>query len=554
MTLDFYLLVRAVSEATPLRAALALAILAITVVRWFAVPHIERLARFLRSALFLALALGLAPFASCLVRRPGGDPLRDLGRAAPCRLASLDVLVLPLALRTRYTARWRARTSTNFVSVHRCNRKIRTTRTLARYASPVTRRLAMVLLLSVVACGPAAFASDDSSSGPIAMPTSPREPGLPTPTPIAGGGGPPGIGSPALVPTPEPSAPATREIAGIDFALLPGPTDLRIEAALSRDDQEAVAATVAADIPAVESEFERSFTTRPVIYVFGGTEGYTEGFVRIFGYPRATATFVAENSVSFFEPSLRLIAVNWAAVGDRRPVAAIRHELTHLLTLDACSPRCDLVPAWFNEGEARLMEAQVPGSDWRLVRVRYEAASMAATGTLIPLNTLVSQLSWNALTDWAGYFKYQESARAVELFREDVGGAAPIARVYERLRRGQNLAQAYAALTGRSFNDFVAGLSDRMRAAVPAGQGLIPVASTSYLVYGFPPASTITLTVSGPRGSESSPMVISPFGSNFDGIAATRARGGYTISAQTESGVFTIKLRKVDAGVLGDLH
>jgi hypothetical protein len=340
----------------------------------------------------------------------------------------------------------------------------------------------------------------------------------------------------------------------MDFALMSGSAELRIDAALSRDEDEVVAATVAADIPAVESEFERSFVARPLVYVFGSIESYTEGFVRIFGYPRATATFVAENSVSFFEPSLRLIAVNWEAVRARRPVAAIRHELTHLITLDACAPRCDLVPAWLNEGEARLAEALVPGGEWRLVRVRYEAASMAVTGTVLPLNTLVSQLAWNGLTDWAGYFKYQESARAVELLREDVGGTAPIARIYERLRRGQNLAQAYAALADRSFDDFVESLPDRMRAAVPAGQGLIAVAPTSYMVYGFPPASTITITVSGPRGSESSPMVISPFGSNFDSIAPTRLRGGYTISAQTDAGVFTVKIRKGDTGDPSDMR
>ena len=340
----------------------------------------------------------------------------------------------------------------------------------------------------------------------------------------------------------------------MDFALMSGTAELRIDAALSRDEDEAVAATVAADIPAVEREFERSFAARPVIYVFGSIESYTEGFVQIFGYPSATATFVAENSVSFFEPSLRLIAVNWEAVRARRPVAAIRHELTHLLTLDACAPRCDLVPAWLNEGQARLAEALVPGGEWRLQRVRYEAASMALTGTVLPLNTLVSQLAWNALTDWAGYFKYQQSARAVELLREDVGGTVPIARIYDRLRRGQNLAQAYAALTGRSFDDFVASLPDRMRGGVPAAQGLVAVAPTSYLVYGFPPATTITITVSGPRGSESSPMVISPFGSNFDGIAPTRLRGNYTISAQTESGVFTVKIRKESTGESSDLR
>ncbi len=328
--------------------------------------------------------------------------------------------------------------------------------------------------------------------------------------------------------------------------------DLRIDPAVSRDDDEVVASTVAGDIPAVEGEFDRAFAAPPVIYVFGSIESYTEGLVRIFGYPRATATFVAENSVSFFEPSLRLIAVNWEAVRSRQPVTSIRHELTHLLTLDACTPRCDLVPAWLNEGQARLAEALVPGAEWRLLRVRYEAASMAATGAVLPLNSLVSQFAWNALTDWAGYFKYQQSARAVELLREDIGGTVPIARLYERLRRGQNLAQAYSALTDKSFDDFVVGLPGRMRAAVPAGQGLVAVAPTSYMVYGFPPASTITITVSGPRGSESSPMVISPFGSNFDGIAPTRIRGNYTISAQTESGVFTVKVRKTESGVPED--
>jgi hypothetical protein len=391
-------------------------------------------------------------------------------------------------------------------------------------------------------------------SAPIALPSPSRETGLPTATPTANPGGPAGITIQTRVAAPDPSPRVIRDIAGIEFALVPGASDLRVEAGLAPDDEREVAATVAADLPAVEREFERTFALRPVIYVFGSTESYADGFERIFGYSQATAAFVAENSVSFFEPSLRLIAVNWAAVGDRRPVASIRHELTHLLTLDACSPRCDLVPAWLNEGQARLAEALVPGAEWRILRVRYEAASMAATGSLIPLNTLVSQLAWNALTDWAGYFKYQESARAVELLREDVGGTAPIARIYERLRRGQNLAQVYAALTGRSFDDFVAGLPGRMRAAVPAGQGLVAIQSTSYLVYGFPPESTITLTVSGPRGSESWPVVISPFGSNYDSIPPTRARGGYTISATTETGVFELKLRKTEPGIPGDLH
>jgi hypothetical protein len=48
MTLDFYLLVRAVSENTLLALAMAIAILATTVVLWYCVPRVKRLARVLR--------------------------------------------------------------------------------------------------------------------------------------------------------------------------------------------------------------------------------------------------------------------------------------------------------------------------------------------------------------------------------------------------------------------------------------------------------------------------------------------------------------------------
>jgi uncharacterized protein DUF6328 len=48
MTLDFYLLVRAVGETTTLAMALAVLILAIAVLLWYGVPRMEPLARILR--------------------------------------------------------------------------------------------------------------------------------------------------------------------------------------------------------------------------------------------------------------------------------------------------------------------------------------------------------------------------------------------------------------------------------------------------------------------------------------------------------------------------
>src|SRR5207245_686087 len=138
-----------------------------------------------------ARPLDLALLAARLVRRRRRDPLRDLVRAPARRLAPLDVLVLPLALCAFHTAWWLVRTSTNFVSLRTCDRKIRTTRPLRRYAWVVRVRFLAVFLLSAAACGPAAAPRDTPPSVPVPVQPSPSEPGLPTPIPTLSIGGPP---------------------------------------------------------------------------------------------------------------------------------------------------------------------------------------------------------------------------------------------------------------------------------------------------------------------------------------------------------------------------
>ena len=49
MTIDFYLLVRAVSQSTPLALILAMAILGVAIFLWYVVPHVGPIARILRS-------------------------------------------------------------------------------------------------------------------------------------------------------------------------------------------------------------------------------------------------------------------------------------------------------------------------------------------------------------------------------------------------------------------------------------------------------------------------------------------------------------------------
>ena len=160
---------------------------------------------------------------------------------------------------------------------------------------------------------------------------------------------------------------------------------------------------------------------------------------------------------------------------------------------------------------------------------------MVATDTLIPLSRLVSQVQWNAIGSWGGYYKYQEAARATELLREDIGGAQPIGRLYERLRRGEDVARAYASLTGRRFDSFVAGLAARFADVAPAGPAIVMTAGPQgdhgfgYLLYGFGSEQKVTLRLVGRRIEEVEEITVSPQGAQFSEIADRYPSGTYVI-------------------------
>ena len=76
----------------------------------------------------------------------------------------------------------------------------------------------------------------------------------------------------APVPTPQARPRITSLVGGMELASVDGPADLRIDPAISRDDEAVIAATVAGDIDAVQREFARPFSQRPRIYVFATNE------------------------------------------------------------------------------------------------------------------------------------------------------------------------------------------------------------------------------------------------------------------------------------------
>ena len=79
-------------------------------------------------------------------------------------------------------------------------------------------------------------------------------------------------------------------------------------------------------------------------------------------------------------------------------------------------------------------------------------------------------------------------------------------------------------------------------------------AGASYLLYGFAPSSTVSVTITSVHSTETWPLTVSPFGASFDGLGPERARGIYTISVQYQGQVLTVKLTKSTAGAIGDLR
>jgi hypothetical protein len=403
---------------------------------------------------------------------------------------------------------------------------------------------ALALSVSVLACAPS----------PVAPVTSPTATAVAVASPIASS-------SASAAPTAEAAVAAvTASPTVIAFPSCRGPdvttgravcipgARIDIDAAIDDADAAAIVAQVIADLAAVQAEFEWTLRGTARIDVYATRATYTSGLQTVFGYSRATAEYLADNSVAFFEPSLTRIAVSWEEVRDRRPIAAIRHELTHVVTLEACQPRCDLVPAWVNEGQARLAEALIPGADWRMLRVRYEAASMVSTKTLIPLTSLWTQGQWNAYGDWDGYYKYQEAARAVQLLRADIGDRA-VPRLYARIRAGADLATAYAALSGKSFASFTAALPSRLTEGVPSGPAIVTVTpgadgkGTSFLLYGYPADASVTLRLRARHLDESQELKVSPQGAYFGSIDDTYPPGAYTIATAGLGAAVTVTKR-----------
>lgn len=309
------------------------------------------------------------------------------------------------------------------------------------------------------------------------------------------------------------SAPTTATVGGISFVVRATATaDVYTDSTITTADAQAIAATVDGDVAKVQTEFARSFATRPSIYVFGTVQNATAGNQSIFNMTPTMAAQYATAGGFFDTDSSTSVVVNWYNIKDSRPITTTRHELAHMM-IQQIAGKFTWIPAWFNEGNARLIDNTAPGAGWWANTNRYVAVSAAAQvpSRLLPLADLVDQRVWAARTPPAAYFQYYEASRAAQFVRDDVGVAGTI-RILELLRQGPSgpttyvdtFNAAFQTVTGTSFPSFAAAFPERLKASVPRYPGLAATTETPggpglhFVAYGFSPSTAVTYTLSGP--------------------------------------------------------
>jgi hypothetical protein len=346
----------------------------------------------------------------------------------------------------------------------------------------------------------------------------------------------PATGTASITVTP----PATATVGGIAFRVdAGGPADIFTESSISAADVSKIVTQTGVDIAAIQTDYGRKFAIRPTLYVMATTASFTNAARTIFGSSQTEAQTLS-TSLGFYAPNKHATATDWQKVlASQPPLSNLRHELTHMMEGEI-SGSVDL-PAWFNEGNARLEDLTVTGSAYKVLTNRFGAASMVATGTALPLTDLVSQEAWNARPFPIGSFQYFEASQAAQLLRTDVGTAGVI-RILEAMGRGQTFDAAYATVAGQPLSTFYATASMRIRAIAPTYPGIATAADTpegagmAFMFYGLPPNAPITVTIGGAASSVPQSATASSIGTYSSYLNAGWPAGTYTFTATWNGG------------------
>jgi hypothetical protein len=334
---------------------------------------------------------------------------------------------------------------------------------------------------------------------------------------------------------------------GISFLLrTTGSADFYGETAVSRFEAAAINTQVNADIVSIQQDYGRSFAARPEVYLLATDTSYATAQTQILGIAPIFVT--SPTLVDEFESAgvyyLKRVAMDLARIGNGIPFTTARHELTHMM-IDEITGDAG-VPAWLNEGSARLEEFTITGAQWRKALDRHRAVSMAVNGRQLSTDELTSQGTWNSRQGLVSTYQYAEASQIVQLLRNDIGLAGQM-QILTLLGAGRTFEEAYGAVTGRSWPEFAASVPARLRAiAASPGIAFAPDSTTgsgangaTFVVYGYQPNATVTLSIRGAATGASSSgqfRVVDEFGVYWSWLGTSWPADTYTFTVTTGSG------------------
>jgi hypothetical protein len=337
------------------------------------------------------------------------------------------------------------------------------------------------------------------------------------------------------------------DVSGLLFALDgSGLADVYTEPTITGSDASTFVAQVDQDVVRIQGDYGRTYATRPRVFFLRTSATYANALQAIFEYDADQARELSITTAGLYLRAPNAVLIDWSKVRGVTPLTAARHELTHMMEQQIAGDA--FIPAWFNEGSARLEELTTPESAYLAMLSQYGAASMAATGTLFTLADLRSQGTWNARPGLAGAFQYHAASQAVRQLRDRIGMSGTL-RILDAMGAGLSFEQAYAFVAGEPIDGFAASFAARTRALAPAYPGIATAPDTvvgpglSIMFYGFPSGSQISYSVSGP-GSSSNSTFVSQFGTYSSFLGSDWPTGTYTITATWSGGVVTTTATK----------
>jgi len=343
-------------------------------------------------------------------------------------------------------------------------------------------------------------------------------------------------------------APTPVTVGGLSFLVrTTGAADVYAETTLTRFDAATISTQINGDVVRIQQDYARSFAARPQVYVMATDGSYGAAQTTILGI---APIFVSAPSIeSRFETAgvyyQGKVAIDWARSNDSKPFAVGRHELTHMIIDEIAGDAA--VPAWLNEGSARLEEFTVPGSDWWRAVNQYEAVSMAVNSRLFTVSELTSQALWNSRQNPAADHQYPEAQQIVQLLRDEMGIAGEI-EILRLLGAGYTFDQAYQAMPRRVASDFSSTVFARIRAfATAPGIAFAPDSAAgtgangpTFVLYGYAPNAVVTLSIRGAATgftNSSTFQVVDQYGVYWSRLGTSWPADTYTFTVTTNTGL-----------------